>query len=264
MQNYIFYLNYFCGIIFTAEMILQEGALNKKIVFYNLWWLLALPTLVVCLCTAITSFLTLNYEYLPKETDFLSGIFYDLADAALSVGLGLCLGALCYALYKRKTLFALLTAFITLAEAALLPMAMFFVRSVFLASVTPAGIMEEYFSADVYLSLANLMKMLAGIIIALIVTAVFFFGKIEKPFGKPYLVPKSEPAVCALIMTLANLVFITVMFTFAEEYDFLSLAFQVVYAVIAYFVIVLGVYMAQRKCGNQGLECENSTKSIDK
>lgn len=238
--------------------------MNKKTVFYMLWWLFALPTLVTCLCTAITSFLTLNYEYLPAETDFLSGIFYDLADASLSIGLGLCLGALCYALYKRKTLFALVTALITVAEAALVPMIMFFVRSVFLASVTPVGLMEEYFSADVYLSLANLMKMLAGVIIALVVTAVFFFGKIEKPFGKPYIAPKSEPAICALIMTLVNLVFITLTFTFAEEYDFLSLAFQVIYAVIAYFVIVLGVYLAQKKCGIEGSECENSTKTIDK
>lgn len=222
--------------------------MNKKIVVYNLWWLLALPLLVVCLLTAITSFLTLNYEYLPAETDFLSGFFYDLADAALSASLGLCLGAFCYALYKRRALFALISALVTLFNAALVPMIMFFVRSVFLASVTHTEIMEEYFSADVYLAVANLLKMLAGMVIALIVAAVFFFGKIEKPFVKPYFAPKSEPAISVLVITIANLLFITFSFTFGGEYEFIPLLFQAVSAVVSYFVMVLGIFLSQKKC----------------
>ena len=125
---------------------------------------------------------------------------------------------------------------------------MFFVRSIFLASVSSAEIMEEYFTTDVYSSVANLVKMLASLVIALVVRAVFFFGKVEKPLCRPRFAPKSEPAICALVLTVANLLFITLSFTFAEEYDFVSLAIQVAFAVAAYFVTILGVYMAQKKC----------------
>lgn len=222
--------------------------MNKKIVVYNLWWLLALPVLVVCLFTAITSFLTLNYEYLPAETDFLGALFYDLTDVALNVALGFCLGAFCYALYKRRALFALVSALVTVFNAAFVPMVMFFVRAVFLASVTHTEIMEEYFSADVYLAVANLLKMLAGMLIVLIVSAVFFFGKIEKPFAKPFFAPKSEPAVCILAVSAANVIFVTLSFTFGMEYDFVALAFQLASAVISYFVMMLGVYTAHKKC----------------
>lgn len=242
----------------------MEDILNKKIAFYNLWWLLALPVLVVCLFTAVTSFLTLNYEYLPAETDFLAVLFYDLSYVALDAALCLCLGAFCYALYERKALAALVTALVTLFNAGLVPMIMFFVRSFFIASGSSSQIMEEYFSVDVYSAVANTLKMLAGILLALVVMAVYFFGKIEKPIVKPYLAPKSEPAVSALVLVLANVVFITLSFTFGEEYDFGALALQLVFAVASYFLMMLGVYSAQKKYNLCQPECKNGTKSIDK
>ena len=222
--------------------------MNKKIVHYNLLWMLAVPTLAVCLFTAITSFLTLNYEYLPAETDFLAWLFYDLSYIALDAALCLCLGAFCFAIYEKKAASALVSALVLLFIAGMVPMIMFFVRSIFLASVSSAEIMEEYFTTDVYSSVANLVKMLASLVIALVVRAVFFFGKVEKPLCRPRFAPKSEPAICALVLTVANLLFITLSFTFAEEYDFVSLAIQVAFAVAAYFVTILGVYMAQKKC----------------
>lgn len=222
--------------------------MNKKIVSFNLWWLLGLPLLAVCLLTAASSFLTLNYEYLPAETDFLSWVLYDASYIALDAALCLCLGAFCLAVYEKKSLFALTSALVTLFNAGLVPMIMFFVRSIFLASTTGSQIMEDYFSVDVYVSISNVLKMLAALILVLIVRAVLFFFKKELPLALPRFAPKSEPTVCALVMAAANLIFITLSFTFSEEYDFVSLAMQTVFAVASYFVIALGTYFAEKKC----------------
>ncbi len=230
----------------------MEGILNKKIVTLNLWWLLGLPLLAVCLLTAVSSFLTLNYEYLPAETDFLSVFIYEASYIVLDIALCFALGAFCYAAYEKKAIFALVSALVTFFVAALAPMIMFFVRSMFLASTSDANIMEEYFSVDVYASLSNIIKMLAAILIVLIVRAVFFFGKIEKPLARPRFAPKSEPVIAVLTITVANLIFITISFTFSEFYDFISLAMQVAFAVISYFIITLGVYFAHKKCDLQG------------
>jgi hypothetical protein len=226
-----------------------EGILNKKIVTLNLWWLLGLPLIAVCLLTAVSSFLTLNYEYLPAETDFISVVLYEASYIALDIALGFALGAFCYAVYEKKAVFALVCALVTFFVAALAPMIMFFVRSMFLASTSDANIMEEYFTVDVYVSVSNIIKMLAAILIVLIVRAVFFFGKIEKPLARPRFAPKSEPAIAVFAITAANLIFTTVSFTFSEFYDFVSLAFQAASAVASYFIILLGVYFAHKKCG---------------
>ena len=93
------------------------------------------------------------------------------------------------------------------------------------------------------------MKILAATMLVLIVHAVIFVGKKEMPLALPRFAPKSEPMLCTLVMTVANLVFITLSFTLSEEYDFISLAVQVIFAVISYFVIALGIYFAQKKCG---------------
>ena len=233
----------------TAETKNKTHFLNKKIVAFNLWWLCGLPALIACALTAAASFLTLNYEYLPAETDFLTGIFYDASYIALDTAFCLCLGAFCYALYTKNALSSFITAGITLILGALAPMLMFFVRSIFLAAISSHEIMGEYFSVDVYVSVANTLKMLAALIIVLAVRAVLFFGKKEMPLARPRIAPKSEPMLCALLMTAANLIFITLSFTFSEDYDFVSLAFQVVFAVISYFIIALGVYFAKKKCG---------------
>jgi hypothetical protein len=99
-----------------------EGILNKKIISLNLWWLLGLPLLAVCLLTAAASFLTLNYEYLPAEIDFLAWVLYDASYIALDASLCLCLGAFCYAVYEKKVFSALLSAAVTLVNAGLVPM----------------------------------------------------------------------------------------------------------------------------------------------
>ena len=239
-------------------------ALNKKTVFYNLWWLLAFPALIACLFTALYGFMTLNYEYLPAEIDFLSRIFDDLSYITLDVALCFCLGSFCYACHKRKALPALISFLVSFVGLGTVPMLMFFVRSVFVASISDSQTMSEYFSRDVYTSLSGVIRTVAGMLLVLAVTAVFFFGKMEKPFAKPYLAPKSEPSLMAFVMTAANLLFITFSFTFGEDYDFVSLAFQVVFAVASYFVMIFGVYMAQKKCVFCTTERENSTKSIDK
>ncbi len=223
--------------------------MNKKIVSFNLRWLLGLPLLAACLLTAAASFLTLNYEYLPAETDFLSWVLYDASYIVLDAALCLCLGAFCYAVYKKNALSALISALVTLVNAGLVPMVMFFVRSIFLASTSNSEIMEEYFSVDVYVSISNVLKMAVAIILVLIVRAVFFLIKKERPLARPLFAPKSEPLFSALVLTAANLIFITLSFTFSEDYDFISLAIQVVFAVASYFVIGAGTYFADKKCG---------------
>ena len=226
----------------------MEDILNKKIVSFNLWWLFGLPLLAVCLLTAAASFLTLNYEYLPAETDFLSWVLYDASYIALDAALCLCLGAFCYAVYEKKALYALVSALVTLVNAGLVPMVMFFVRSIFLASTSNSEIMEEYFSVDVYVSISNVLKIAVAIILVLIVRAVIFFSKKQLPLARPRFAPKSEPTISALVLTAANLIFITLSFTFSEEYDFVSLAMQVAFAAASYFVVALGTYFAEKKC----------------
>lgn len=226
----------------------QTSFINGKIVSLNLWWLCILPAIVTCVFTAAASFLTLNYEYLPPETDFLAGLFYDASYIALDAALCLCLGAFCYAVYKKNILSSVFTAFVIIFDSVLVPMIMFFVRSIFLASVSSSDIMEEYFSVDVYVAVANILKMSAAILIILIVRASLFFAKKEKPLARPALAPKSEPMLCALVMTLANLAFTTLSFTFSEDYDFISLGMQVAFTVASYFIIALGVYFAKKKC----------------
>lgn len=232
----------------TAETKTKTHFLNKKIVFFNLWWLCGLPALAVCLLTAIASFLTLNYEYLPAETDFLAGVFYDASYIVLDAAICICIGAFCWAVYTKNALSSLITGVLAFICGSLMPMLMFFVRSIFLAAVSSADIMEEYFSVDVYVAVANTLKLLTAVIIVLAVRAALFFGKKEMPLSRPILSPKSEPLLCALIMTAANLLFITVSFTFSEEYDFISLGIQAAFAVISYFIIALGVYLAKKKC----------------
>lgn len=222
--------------------------MNKKIISLNLWWLFALPLLVVCLLTAAASFLTLNYEYLPAETDFLSWVLYDASYIALDASLCICLGAFCYAVYVKKPAFAAVSALVTLVNAAFVPMLMFFVRSIFLSSTSDSGIMEEYFSVDVYVSISNALKMAAAIILVLAVRAILFFGKKEMPIVRPRLLPKSEPILCALVLMLANLIFITLSFTFSGDYDFISLAMQVAFAIASYFIMAAGTYLAEKKC----------------
>ena len=225
--------------------------MKKKLIIYYLWWLLAFPCIAVCLCTAISSFLTLNYEYLPKETDFLNNLFYELSYTLLDVTLCFCIGVFCYALYKRKALQALCAALISLFSAGVVPMIMFFVRSVFLASVSGSQIMEEYFSYDVYASEANILRTLAALLIALIVMSVFFFGNVKKPFAKPYIAPKSEPAVSALVMSIAYLSFSVFAFALGGDYDVIPLIMQIVASAASYFIIIYGAYCTARKLGTE-------------
>jgi hypothetical protein len=227
-----------------------EDILNKKTVFFSLWWLLAVPLIASCLLTAANAFMTLNYEYLPAETDFLSDFFYDASYIVLDAALCICIGAFCFALYKRKAFFALVCALVTIFNAAIAPMAMFFVRSIFLASVSGTDVMEKYFSVDVYVSVANTLKMLAAIIIALIVFVICLIFKFKKPLAKPFFAPKSEPVISALACAVVNLVYSTFSFTFSGDYDFISLAVMLVFAVASYFIMAGGVYFANKKCGN--------------
>lgn len=223
--------------------------MKKKTLIYYLWWLLAFPCIAVCLCTAIASFLTLNYEYLPKETDFLQELFYELGYSLLDISLCFCVGVFCYALYKRKALPALCAALISVFNAGIVPMLMFFVRSIFLASVSSSQIMEEYFSYDVFASEANLLRVLAWLVIALVVMAVFFFGNVKKPFAKPYFAPKSEPAISALVMAFAYLSFSVFAFALGGDYEVIPLIMQVLASVVSYFAVVLGAYCTFRKLG---------------
>ena len=47
---------------------------------------------------------------------------------------------------------------------------------------------------------------------------------------------------------LANLIFITLSFTFSGDYDFISLAMQVAFAIASYFIMAAGTYLAEKKC----------------
>jgi len=192
--------------------------------------------------------MTLNYEYLPAEIDFLSPVFFELSYITLDVALCFCLGSFCYACHKRKALPALLSFLVAFVGSVAVPMLMFFVRSVFIASISGSQEMAEYFTQDVYTSLSGVIRTFAGALLALAVTAVFFFGKINKPFVKFGFAPKSEPVFTVFVLMLANLLFTTISFTFSEMYDFVLLAIQVFFVVASYFIMAIGVYTAQKKC----------------
>lgn len=220
--------------------------MKKNSVLYHTLGLFAVPALFICILTAIASFATRKYEYLPEELDFLSTLFYYAAIYLLDFLIFYCIGAFCYSVHSRKVLPSALCALITLFHAGLLPIVMFFVRSVFLADVTNSTFMEGYWTEDVYTSMANFTKASVFLVIGGAVSLVLFLMKKETVFEKPYVSPKSEPAIASLTMSLAYLLFAMFSFTFGGEYDIPSLIFQLIFTAAGYFIIILGAYVQKK------------------
>ncbi len=234
-----------------------EDVLKKNSVLYHIFGLFLLPVLLVCVLTAIASFATANYEYLPDGLDALGDIFFYISTYALDFLIFFIIGAFCFALYERNALSAVICALISFFHAGLLPMLMFFVRSFFLSAYSSAAVMEEYWSYDVYSAMSNFTRVCLGMVIALAVMLIYVIRKNKSEFKKPYILPKSEPAMASLVIFAAYVIYSTLMFTLDGVYTaetFASLGLQVVFAVIGYFAVILGAYAQKCFCRKHNID----------
>ena len=223
--------------------------MKKNSVLYHIFGLFLVPVLLVCAFTAVSSLGYANYEYLPSSFERIGDVFFYISSYAAEILLFLCLGAFCFALYERNAVSAVVTAVISLFHAGLLPMCMFFMRSLFLSAYTSAEVMDEYWSYDVYSAMSNVTRICAGIIIALAVMIIFMLRNNRTEFKKPYITPKSEPTVATLAFFAATVIFSTLTFTFGGTYshdEIIALIMQVIFAAVGYFLTVLGAYV--QKC----------------
>ena len=231
--------------------------MKKNSVLYHIFGLFLVPVLLVCAFTAVSSLGYANYEYLPSSFERIGDVFFYISSYAVEILLFLCVGAFCFALYERNAVSAVVTAAISLFHAGLLPMCMFFMRSIFLSAYTSAEVMDEYWSYDVYSAMSNFTRVCAGIIIALAVMFVFMMSDKRVEFKKPYIAPKSEPAVSALAFFAATAIFSTLVFNLGGTYshdEIIALITQIIFAAVGYFLVILGAYTQK---------CFGSKSSID-
>ncbi len=231
--------------------------MKKNSVLYHIFGLWLLPVIFVCVLTAIASFATANYEYLPAGLDALGNIFFYASTYALDLLIFFSIGAFCFALYERNVLSAIVSAVIAMLHAGLLPMLMFFVRSLFLSAYSSADVMEEYWTYDVYSAMSNFTRVFTGIIIALAVMLIYIVRKNKSEFKKPYVAPKSEPALVSLIMAAVNIIYSSLVFTLDGVYNgeaVLSLLVQVAFAAVGYFTVILGAYAQKKFCTESNVE----------
>lgn len=220
--------------------------MKKRNILYHSVGLFALPVLIICVLTAISAFATRNYEYLPQELDFLSTLFFYAAAYLLDIVIFYCVGAFCYSACDKKAGYAAVCAVIALFHAGLLPMLMFFVRSIFLADITSSVIMEQYWTDDVYTSMANFVRTSAAVLIGFIVALIAFLRNKENGFKKPYIAPNNSTTGAILAISAVYLLYTTLNFTFSGDYDFISLIMQIAFGAAGYFVMTLGAYMQKK------------------
>ena len=215
----------------------------KKIsVLYHSVGLWLVPMFLVCAFTAITSFATQKYEYLPEALNFMIELFYYASVYTLEISLFFCVGAFAYALYKKNVISAVCCAVISLFHAGLLPMMTFLVRSFFIANISSAETMEEYWTIEVYTSMANFYRVTVFLAVAGVVTLLCYLLKYNAPFTKPYIIPKSQPAIASAVMCALYVIYSFILFILDGEYDFASLAYQIIFSLIGYFIVLLGAY----------------------
>lgn len=215
----------------------------KKIsVLYHSVGLWVVPMVLVCAFTAVTSFATSKYEYLPEALDFMIGLFHYASVYVLEISLFFCIGAFSYALYKKNAISAVCCAAIAFFHAGLLPMVTFLVRSFFIANISSAETMEEYWTMEVYTSMANFSRVMSFLVIAGIVALICGLTKYNAPFEKPYVIPKSQPAIASAAMCALYVIYSLILFVLDGEYDFAVIAYQVIFALAGYFAVILGSY----------------------
>ncbi len=251
-ERFLFFNNF----SFNKEKF-SEVVLKKKSVLYHIFGLFLVPALFVCILTAIASFATANYEYLPDGLDALGNVFFYLSTYALDLLIFFAIGAFCFALYERNAVSAVICAVIAFLHAGLLPMLMFFVRSIFLSAYSSADVMEQYWEYDVYSAMSNFTRVFIGMIIAFSVMIIYIIRKNKSEFKKPYVVPKSEPAMVSLVICAAYIIYSSLMFTLDGIYTaetFASLGMQVLFAVVGYFAVILGSYAQKCFCTEPALD----------
>ncbi|MBQ8403920.1 MAG: hypothetical protein IJX55_05800 [Clostridia bacterium] len=231
--------------------------MKKNSVLYHIFGLFLLPTLLVCILTAIGSFATANYEYLPEGLDGLGNVFFYVSTYALDLLIFFIIGAFCFAVYERNVISAVICAVVALFHSGLLPMLMFFMRSLFLSAYSSADVMEQYWEYDVYSAMSNFTRVCVGIVIALAVMLIYIIRKNKNEFKKPYIVPKSEPAMASLVMCAGYIIYSSLIFTLDGVYTeetFASLGLQVAFAAIGYFVVILGAYAQKSFCAKSNMD----------
>lgn len=241
-----FTLAVLCGML-IMQLIFMEAVLKKQTVLYHLVWLWLVPFLLITLFTSISSYATLMYEYLPKPLDVILQVtFFDAASYLLEFVLFFCVGGFCLAVYNKKVFSSVACAAIALLHAGLLPMILFFVRSLFLSAISTAEEMNEYWNYDVFTAQSNFSRVLSALAIACVVAIIFNLSGKKDRFAKPYITFRNEPAVAAFVMACILEIFSVISFFLLGDYDYIALAVQTLYAALGFFVIVLGAYSMKK------------------
>lgn len=220
--------------------------MKKNAVLYLLLGLFLAPLALVCAFAAVSAFATRKYEYMPQSLDFIKDMFFYLSAWLLDFSVFFCVGGFVYSVYRKSAVSSAICALITLFHAFLTPMAVFLIRSLFLADVCSSAEMEAYWTNDVITSQSNTITATAAILIALAAALVYAIRAKDDAFERPYVLPKSLPSAAALAFCAAYLLFAVLSFTLGGEYHVPSLLIQAAVIVIEYFVIVLGAYCGKR------------------
>lgn len=225
--------------------------MKKRAVLFNIFGLFLCPFLLVLIFTAISSLASMYYEYLPSWLDFMIVFFYDLASSVLQISIFFAIGAFAISLSEKKFLHAVIAVIIALFHAGLAPILQFFVRSLFLASITDAYIMQEYWTSDVVASMSGLLKTFIALIVCILTFLFFKLTKRDDDFSRPYIKPKSSVSVSALIIGMALIISSITLFLTDGEYiaeNIFSLIIEIIINIATYFSVILGGYAEKRLC----------------
>ena len=197
----------------------MEAALKKNSILYHIFGLFLFPVFCVSMFSVVYSVATLNYEYLPEWMDGMSVFFYNLAAYCCDFAMFFAIGGFAYALSEKKTVPAVLCAVTALFHGFILPLLQFFVRAIFLISVSSEAILQEYWLSDVVMSMSATIKAVLALIVCALTLAFFKLTKRESRFVRPYIAPFSIPSVSAVIVIGALIVFALFNFALGGEYD---------------------------------------------
>lgn len=217
--------------------------MKKNSILYHIFGLFLFPAFCVSMFSVIYSVATLSYEYLPEWMDGMSMFFYNLAAYGCEFAMFFVIGGFFYALSEKHKLPALICAIAAVSHAFILPLMQFFVRAIFLLSVSTEAIMQEYWLSDVIMSMSSSIKAILSVAVCALTLLYFKVTKRESRFVRPYIAPFSVPSVAALIVGGALALFALVNFTFGGEYsgaDFLALVVELAITAVNYIFIILG------------------------
>lgn len=217
--------------------------MKKNSILYHIFGLFLFPAFCVSMFSVIYSVATLSYEYLPEWMDGMSMFFYNLAAYGCEFAMFFVIGGFFYALSEKHKLPALICAIAAVSHAFILPLMQFFVRAIFLLSVSTEAIMQEYWLSDVIMSMSSSIKAILSVAVCALTLLYFKVTKRESRFERPYIAPFSVTSVAAIIVFGALIVFAIFNFALDGEYGWSNvrmLLVEIVMSVVNYAFVIFG------------------------